>query len=92
VTAESIDACSRHLTDEILDAFSVAGTPAECARKLVEVASTGVQELAMVALPVEGQTVDDLARRLATQVLPEVRSMLDKPEVSGRTSSGRATT
>jgi 5,10-methylenetetrahydromethanopterin reductase len=92
VTAESIDACSQHLTDEILDAFSVAGTPAECAQKLVEVAATGVQELAMVALPVEGQTVDDLARRLATQVLPEVRSMLFKPQVSGRTSSDRTTT
>jgi len=76
VSAETIDECSRHLSEEILDAFSIAGTPEDCARKLVEVARQGVKEMAMVALPAEGQTPEGLAERLASEVLPAVRSAL----------------
>lgn len=76
VASPSIDECSRHLSDEIIDAFSVAGTPSECARKLARLAETGMRELAMVALPAPGQTADDLARRLAREVLPEVRDRI----------------
>jgi 5,10-methylenetetrahydromethanopterin reductase len=82
VSAETIDECSRHLSDEILDAFSVAGTPDDCARKLVEVARQGVKEMAMVALPAEGQTPEELAQRLASEVLPAVRSALAAHPVS----------
>src|SRR5205807_5036362 len=77
VSAESIDECSRHLSDEILDAFSIAGSPADCARKLTEVARLGVKEMAMVALPAVGQTPEQLAQRLAAEVLPAVRTALD---------------
>lgn len=76
VAPESIDECSRHLSDEILDAFSVAGTPAECASKLARIGASGVRELAMVALPAPGQSVDEIARRLARDVLPEVRERM----------------
>jgi 5,10-methylenetetrahydromethanopterin reductase len=82
VSAETIDGCARHLSDEILDAFSVAGTADACARKLIEVARRGVDELAMVALPGEGQTPEDVARRLANEVLPAVRAELSRQEVS----------
>jgi 5,10-methylenetetrahydromethanopterin reductase len=82
VAAESIDECASHLTDEILDAFSVAGTPDQCARKLAEIARLGVQELAMVALPAKGQTVEDVARRLAHEVIPQVRATLSGAAVS----------
>ena len=82
VTPESIDSCSHLLTDEILDAFSVAGTPEQCAKKLTRIARTGVQELAMVALPAQGQTVEDIARRLASEVLPQVRASLPAAAVS----------
>ena len=76
VSAETIDECSRHLSEEILDAFSIAGTAEDCARKLVQVARQGVKEMAMVALPAEGQTPEGLAERLASEVLPAVRSAL----------------
>jgi 5,10-methylenetetrahydromethanopterin reductase len=76
VTPETIDGCSQHLSDDVIDAFSVAGTPSECAGKLVRLAGSGVRELAMVALPAPGQTADDLARRLAREVLPEVRERI----------------
>jgi len=82
VSPETIDECSRHLSDEILDAFSVAGTADDCARKLAEVARHGVNEMAMVALPAEGQTADDLAGTLARHVLPAVRSQLAAPAVT----------
>ncbi len=82
VAAETIDACSEHLNDEILDAFSVAGTPEHCAQKLTQIARTGVQELAMVALPAQGQTVEDIARRLAADVIPQVRATLQTAPVA----------
>jgi len=82
VSPQTIDECSRHLNDEILDAFSVAGTAGDCARKLAEVAGMGVNEVVMVALPPEGQTADDLARRLAKDVLPAVRSQVDTHAVT----------
>jgi 5,10-methylenetetrahydromethanopterin reductase len=82
VSASTIDECSRHLTPEILDAFSVAGTPEDCTRKLLEVARQGAGELAMVALPAQGQTVEVLARRLAKEVLPDVRSEISRLKVS----------
>jgi len=74
VAPELVDECARHLSDEALDAFSVAGTPDECARKLARIARTGVSELAMVALPGPGQSVEEIARRLAAEVLPAVRA------------------
>jgi 5,10-methylenetetrahydromethanopterin reductase len=82
VAAESVDECANHLTDEILDAFSVAGTPDQCAKKLAAIAQLGVRELAMVALPAKGQTVEDIARRLAHEVIPQVRSTLAGAAVS----------
>jgi 5,10-methylenetetrahydromethanopterin reductase len=78
VAPERIDDCSSHLSDEILDAFSVAGTPDDCARRLLRVAASGAAELALVALPAPGQRVEDLARRLATEVLPIVRDELGR--------------
>jgi 5,10-methylenetetrahydromethanopterin reductase len=77
VAPETIDECSRHLSGDILDAFSVAGTPSECARKLARLAGSGVRELAMVALPAPGQSADEIARRLAREVLPEVRERME---------------
>jgi 5,10-methylenetetrahydromethanopterin reductase len=83
VNAETIDRCAQHLSPEILDAFSVAGTADECAEKLIRIAkSSAVDELAMVALPAHGQTIEDIARRLAEDVLPQVRSTLAKEAVS----------
>ncbi len=82
MAAEAIDDCSRYLTEEMLDAFSVAGTPAECARKLARIARTGVCELALVGLPAQGQSVEELARRLAVEVIPEVRSLLSRQPTS----------
>lgn len=76
VAPERIEECSRHLSEEIVDAFSVAGTPDECARKLAAVARSGATELAMVALPAPGQSAEVIARRLAAEVLPAVRGEL----------------
>lgn len=63
---------ARHLTDEIVDAFAIHGTPTECTERLVEIAESGIEQIAFVALPARGLTVEDTARSLATEVIPNV--------------------
>jgi len=82
VSAEAIDRCSQFLSDEVLDAFSVAGTPEACARKVAHVARHGVSEIAFVSLPAAGDTPERLAERLAGEVLPLVRTELQSQRVS----------
>ena len=71
-TPDSIAVGKTLLNAEILDAFSVTGTPTECARKLSEVARMGVDQIAMVPLCPHGVTFETMARRIATDVLPLV--------------------
>lgn len=82
VTADAIDACSQFLSDEVLDAFSVAGTAEDCARKLARIARHGVKEMAFVALPAAGDSPVRLAQRIAREVLPLVRAELQSQPVS----------
>ena len=84
VSAEAIDACSHFLSDEILDAFSVAGTPDECARKLERIARHGVKEMAFVALPAAGDTPERLAERIARDVIPELNSSTHRSQPVSR--------
>lgn len=72
LTPESIAVGKTLLNAEILDAFSVTGTPSQCARKLREVARLGVDQIAMVPLCPHGVTFETMARRIATEVLPLV--------------------
>lgn len=82
VSAKAIDGCSQFLSDEVLDAFSVAGTPEACARKLVRVARHGVNEMAFVSLPAAGDSPERLAERIASEVLPLVRGQLQSQPVT----------
>jgi 5,10-methylenetetrahydromethanopterin reductase len=72
LTPESIAVGKTLLNAEILNAFSVTGTPSQCARKLREVAQLGVDQIAMVPLCPRGVTFETMARRIATEVLPLV--------------------
>ncbi len=72
LTPESIAVGKTLLNPEILDAFSVTGTPSQCARKLRELAQLGVDQIAMVPLCPRGVTFETMARRIATDVLPLV--------------------
>ena len=67
---EAVAAGKQLLSSDILDAFSVTGTPAQCARKLGEVARSGVDQIAMVPLCPDGVTYEAMTRRLAEEVLP----------------------
>jgi 5,10-methylenetetrahydromethanopterin reductase len=81
VSADAIDDCSQFLSDEVLDAFSAAGTPEDCAHKVARIARHGVKEIAFVSLPAAGDTPEGLARRIAGEVLPLVRAELQSQPV-----------
>lgn len=57
------------LPDHILDAFAVYGTPETCLRRLNEIRSDGIDHVCFVLFPPAGQTVADLATRLADEVV-----------------------
>lgn len=60
------------LTDEIVDAFSVHGTVDDCARRLTVMRAAGVDEVGFVLLPPEGSTPEEVATRLAREVVPSL--------------------
>jgi 5,10-methylenetetrahydromethanopterin reductase len=62
------------LTDELLDNFSVYGTPADCVRRMTEIRGCGIDHLTFVLFAPEGSTVDDVAGRLAVEVVPQLRA------------------
>ena len=68
---EMIDA-ARLLPEEVVEAFAVYGTAQECARRLREIRSCGADQLAFVVLPGTGMTWEEVAMRIAREVLPQV--------------------
>jgi 5,10-methylenetetrahydromethanopterin reductase len=65
-------AAARLLPDEVIEAFAVYGTASECARRLAEIRSAGVDQLAFVVLPGVGMTWEEVAMRIAREVLPQL--------------------
>jgi 5,10-methylenetetrahydromethanopterin reductase len=65
-------AAARLLPEEVVEAFAVYGTASECARRLAEIRSCGARQLAFVALPGAGMTWEEVAMRIAREVLPQV--------------------
>jgi len=72
LTPDSIAVGKTLLNAEMLDAFSVTGTPSQCAGKLRDIAQLGVDQIAMVPLCPNGVSFETMARRIATDVLPLV--------------------
>jgi 5,10-methylenetetrahydromethanopterin reductase len=60
---------SELVPDEILDAFSLHGTPATCRERLTQVHALGIDHMAFVPFPAEGDTLDRLTQRIATEVV-----------------------
>jgi 5,10-methylenetetrahydromethanopterin reductase len=65
-------AAARLLPDEVIEAFAVYGTASECARRLAEIRSAGADQLAFVVLPGVGMTWEEVAMRIAREVLPQL--------------------
>lgn len=66
------DTISELLTDDIVDMFAVHGDAAACADRLQAITESDVDEIGLVILPPAGDTVEDVAIRLAETVLPRV--------------------
>lgn len=71
---DSLAAAAQLVSEDLINDFSVAGTPAECEAKLKVIAAEGVDEIALVALPGQRQSADEVAARLAADVLPGIRT------------------
>lgn len=67
-------AAARLLPEEVIEAFAVYGTAQECVRRLREIRSAGVGQLAFVVLPGAGMTWEQVAMRIASEVLPQLGS------------------
>lgn len=58
------------LTDEIVDAFAVHGTAEDCIGRLAAIRDAEVDQVGFVVLPPAGDSVEDVAIRLAESVMP----------------------
>ena len=61
------------LTREQVDAFAVHGRPEDCVERLRTIAATGADNVGFVILPPAGDSVEDVAIRLAESVIPELQ-------------------
>lgn len=61
------------LPDHLVDAFAVYGTPAECVQRLRAIQARGISHVCFVLFPPAGETVTQLAERLATEVMAPLR-------------------
>jgi 5,10-methylenetetrahydromethanopterin reductase len=57
------------LPDHVLDAFAVYGTPDDCIARIEHIRASGLNHVCFVLFPPEGDTLMDLATRLATEVV-----------------------
>jgi alkanesulfonate monooxygenase SsuD/methylene tetrahydromethanopterin reductase-like flavin-dependent oxidoreductase (luciferase family) len=61
------------IPDEFTAALAVAGTPTEVAQSISRMARTGVTQFIAYPMPAAGDSVDDVLRRLALDVMPWVK-------------------
>jgi 5,10-methylenetetrahydromethanopterin reductase len=64
------------LPDDMLDQFSLAGTPEEVTEKLIRVGRLGIGHAAMWPFPAKGMSLDETIRLLAKEVVPAVQAEL----------------
>ncbi len=69
---------ARLLPEELLDAFSVAGTAEEVAAKLVRIGRLGIGQAALWLFPPGGDDLETVLRPLAADVIPRVRAALGR--------------
>lgn len=81
ITQDSVAVGKQLLSEEILDAFSVTGTPQQCIAKLIEIARAGVDQIAMVPLCPDGVALEKMVRRLAADVLPGIAPESPSPSL-----------
>lgn len=64
------------LPDDMLDQFSLAGTPDEVTEKLIAIGRLGIHHAAMWPFPAKGVGLDETLRLLAKEVVPAVQAGL----------------
>lgn len=67
---ETPEQASALLPDHVVDAFAVHGTPADCVAQLQAVRRAGIDHVSFVLFPARGDTLNHVAERIATEVVP----------------------
>jgi 5,10-methylenetetrahydromethanopterin reductase len=60
------------IPDELVRDAALAGTVDEVARQIVEIAGTGITQITLYPMPLEGQTIETVLERFVREVLPAV--------------------
>ena len=66
-------------SDELIDSFAVAGEPAYCAQRIIEIVNVGIKRLYIGTRSVGVDLDERNANRIATEVLPSVRAAQHNP-------------
>ena len=64
---------ARRLPDPLVDAFSLAGTPAQLIERLRGIEALGIDHAAFWLFPPRGESMESTLERLCTQVVPAFR-------------------
>ncbi len=72
VTPDVIGRAAALIPDALIDACSIAGTPAYCASRLGALSGRGFHHIALWPFPSPDQSVDDLVESIVSDVIPRV--------------------
>jgi 5,10-methylenetetrahydromethanopterin reductase len=74
IEPETIDTAAALVPDDLVDACSIAGSPAECATKLDRLGTRGFSDVACWLFPTPGTPHARMVARLADEVVPALRT------------------
>jgi 5,10-methylenetetrahydromethanopterin reductase len=60
------------IPDDLVYDAALAGTVDDVARQIVEIAATGITQITLYPMPLEGQTIESVLERFVREVLPAV--------------------
>ncbi|MFQ6075963.1 MAG: LLM class flavin-dependent oxidoreductase, partial [Candidatus Bathyarchaeia archaeon] len=70
---EMMELASNLVSDKLVDKYSIAGTPEECARKVRRLLRLGIKQIAILPFPLPGGKNEDVMRLFAEEVIPQFK-------------------
>jgi 5,10-methylenetetrahydromethanopterin reductase len=63
------------IPDDLVYDAALAGTVDDVARQIVEITATGITQIALYPMPLEGQTIESVLEQFVSEVLPAVEDL-----------------
>jgi 5,10-methylenetetrahydromethanopterin reductase len=89
LSPQVIEQAMELVPDELVEDFSISGTPEHCARKLNRLHAAGIDQVAIWPFPGPGQTVDTVVETFVEQVIPLVGAREMAPPAGLEPATGR---